>query len=308
MFERITIIGAGLIGSSIARAVRKKTPETKIIIGDVNEDVCKEVVELGFAHEVTNDLAKAVKDSDLIVIAVPVSAVKTVGEAIGPFIKPKAIVTDVGSVKKSVIETLTPLLPESVDFVPGHPIAGTEYSGPAAGFPTLFEGYYCILTPTPETPIKSVEKVTALWEDICGARIEIMDAEHHDLVLAITSHLPHLIAYTIVGTADQLEDDLKSEVIRFSASGFRGFTRIAASDPTMWRDIFMNNREAVLEILQRFNEDLTAMQKAIRRGDDKFLFETFTRTRAIRRDVMEQQPEEYVKLSQRLAHSPKEGA
>ncbi len=306
MFERITIIGAGLIGSSIARAVRKNAPNVKVVVADVSEDVCKQVVELGFANEVTSDLAASVKNSDLIILAVPTSAIKAVGETIGPFIKPKAVVTDVGSVKKAVIEVLEPLLPESVDFVPGHPIAGTEHSGPSAGFAELFEGYYCILTPTASTPIKSVELVTALWEEICGARIEIMDADHHDLVLAITSHLPHLIAYTIVGTADELEEDLKSEVIKFSASGFRGFTRIAASDPTMWRDIFMNNREAVLEILQRFTEDLTAMQKAIRRGDDKYLFDTFTRTRSIRRDVMEQQPEEYVKLSQRLGHAPED--
>ena len=286
MFEKVTIIGMGLIGSSLARAIKQHGLAGKLTAADASEDVCAKVKELGLADIVTHDIAKSVIGSDLVIMAIPVSAIKGVAEAIGPMMAPNAVLTDVSSVKSAVIEAVTPLLPESVDFVPAHPIAGTEHSGPEAGLVDLFDGRWCILTPTPETPIKSVEKVTAFWE-ACGAIIEIMDAEHHDLVLGITSHLPHLIAYTIVGTADDLEDDIKSEVIKFSASGFRGFTRIAASDPVMWRDVFMFNKDAVLEILQRFNEDLTTMQKAIRRGDAKYLEETFTRTRAIRREVME---------------------
>ncbi len=293
MFERITIIGAGLIGSSLARAIRRSGCKARVVVADRDEEVCKKVVQLGYADEVTSDLPASVKNSDFVILCVPTGAIKVVGEAIAPFLKPKSIISDVSSVKGSVIETLAPLLPESVDFVPAHPIAGTEHSGPESGFAELFDGRWCILTPTAATPIKSVEHVTQFWENICRAKIEIMDPQHHDLVLAITSHLPHLIAYTIVGTADDLEDDLKSEVIKFSASGFRGFTRIAASDPTMWRDVFLNNREAVLEILQRFNEDLTAMQKAIRRGDGDFLFDSFTRTRAIRKEIMELGPEGY---------------
>ena len=293
MFEQVTIIGAGLIGSSIARAVSAHAPHIRLVVADQEEEVCKRVVQLGFAHEVTDKALKAVQGSDLVVLAVPPSALEKVANEIAPALKAKSIVTDVGSVKGSVVEKVSAILPESVDFVPGHPIAGTEHSGPDAGFKELFENRWCILTPAPDTAIKSVERVTQFWEEICKAKIEIMEPAHHDLVLAITSHLPHLIAYTIVGTADELEDDLKAEVIKFSASGFRGFTRIAASDPTMWRDVFINNREAVLEILQRFNEDLTAMQKAIRRGDGDFLFDTFERTRAIRKEVMEMGPEGY---------------
>jgi cyclohexadieny/prephenate dehydrogenase len=292
VFEKITIIGLGLIGSSLARAIKQKGLAAKLTAADASKDVCEKVKELGLADVVTHDIAKSVIGSDLVILAIPVSGLKGVAEAIGPMMKPGSVLTDVSSVKSAVIEAVTPFLPESVDFVPGHPIAGTEHSGPEAGLVDLFEGRWCILTPTPDTPIKAVEKVTALWE-ACGAVIEIMEAKHHDLVLGITSHLPHLIAYTIVGTANDLEDDIKSEVIKFSASGFRGFTRIAASDPVMWRDIFMNNREAVLEILERFNADLSAMQKAIRRGDAKHLEDVFTRTRAIRREVMEMGPEGY---------------
>ena len=290
MFEKVTIIGMGLIGSSLARAIRQNNLAKKIVAADASEDVCAKVASLGIADVSTHDIEKSVIASDLVILSVPVGAIGPVAEQIGPMLAPKAIVTDVGSVKGAVIEAIGSLLPESVDLVPAHPIAGTEHSGPEAGFAELFEGRWCILTPPSTTSIKAVERVTAFWE-ACGAKIEIMDAAHHDLVLGITSHLPHLIAYTIVGTADELEDDIKSEVIKFSASGFRGFTRIAASDPVMWRDIFMNNKEAVLEILQRFNEDLTAMQKAIRRGDAKYLEESFTKTRAIRREITEMGPE-----------------
>lgn len=264
----------------------------KLIAVDSSAEVCEKVAGLGLADVVTADPGAGVEGSDLVILAVPVGAMKPLAEKIGYRLKPKAVLTDVGSVKGEVVKAVRPFIPESVDFVPAHPIAGNENSGPESGLADLFDGRWCILTPMPETSIRAVEKVTALWEG-CGARIEIMDPAHHDLVLGITSHLPHLIAYTIVGTADTLEDDLKSEVIKFSASGFRGFTRIAASDPVMWRDIFLNNREAVLEILQRFNEDLTAMQKAIRRGDGEFLQDAFTRTRKIRRGIMELGPEGY---------------
>ncbi len=292
MFEKVTIIGMGLIGSSLARVIRQNGLAGKLVAADYSQDVCAKVKELELADVVTHDIAKSVIGSDLVIIAIPISGIKGVAEEIGPMMAPNAVLSDVSSVKSAVIEAVQPFLPESVDFVPAHPIAGTEHSGPEAGLVDLFQGRWCILTPTANTPIKSVEKVTAFWE-ACGAMIEIMEPQHHDLVLGITSHLPHLIAYTIVGTADDLEDDIKSEVIKFSASGFRGFTRIAASDPIMWRDVFMNNKDAVLEILQRFNEDLTAMQKAIRRGDEKYLQEYFTRTRAIRREVIEMGPEGY---------------
>lgn len=285
MFEKITIIGLGLIGSSLARVIKQKGLAKKLVAADISPEVCAKVKALELADITTPDIAKSVISADLVILAVPVGAVNAVAECIAPLLAPGAVLSDVCSVKSAVINTITPLLPESVDLVPAHPIAGTEYSGPEAGLVDLFEGRWCILTPSPQTSIKAVEKVTQFWE-ACGAQIEIMDAAHHDLVLGITSHLPHLIAYTIVGTADELEDDLKSEVIKFSASGFQGFTRIAASDPIMWRDIFLNNREAVLEILQRFTEDLTAMQKAIRRGDGKYLQDVFIRTRAIRREII----------------------
>lgn len=285
-FEQITIIGMGHIGSSMARAIRRADLCKKLIAADLDPEVIDKVRKLGLAHEETTDVPGSVVGSDIVICAVPVGATRKLAEMIGPSLKPKAIVTDVGSVKKAVVDAMQPILPESVDFVPAHPIAGTENSGPESGLADLFDGRWCILTPTPETSIKAVEQITKLWEG-CGAKIEIMNPEHHDLVLGITSHLPHLIAYTIVHTADELEDDLKGEVIKYSASGFRGFTRIAASDPVMWRDVFLNNREAVLEILGRFSEDLTAMQKAIRRGDGTYLYDVFSRTRAIRREILE---------------------
>ena len=286
MFKKITIIGVGLIGSSLARAIRRHNLTEKLVLTDASEEVLDKARELELADVVTPEIAKSVIGSDLVILAVPLSQNKGLAEKICPMMAPGAILSDVGSTKSTVIKDIEEFLPESVDLVPAHPIAGTEHSGPEAGFAELFVDRWCILTPTDKTPIKSVEKITALWEAF-GSKIEIMDPEHHDLVLAITSHLPHLIAYTIVGTADDLEDDTKAEVIKFCASGFQGFTRIAASDPVMWRDVFLNNKDAVLEILQRFNEDLTAMQKAIRRGDGKYLEEAFTRTREIRREVIE---------------------
>ena len=292
MFEKITIIGMGLIGSSLARALRQKNFAKKIIAADHSADVCARVKALGIADAAMTDLAQSVVGSDIVIISVPVGAYADVGEKIGPMLKPGAVVTDVGSVKQAVIKALSAHLPDSVHFVPGHPIAGTEHSGPESGFAELFEGRWCILTPQPDTDIQAVEKITKLWE-ACGSLIEILDPQHHDLVLGITSHLPHLIAYTIVGTAGDLEEDIKSEVVKFSASGFRDFTRIASSDPVMWRDVFLNNKDAVLEILQRFTEDLTALQKAIRRGDGIYMEDVFSRGRSIRRQIIEQGQADY---------------
>ncbi len=287
MIEKITIIGMGLIGSSIARNIMQKELAATLVAVDRDKHVCETVIDLEIAHYVTDDLVKGVEDSDLVILCVPVGAVENVAKAIGPHLKKNAIVSDVGSVKVSVIESLKPHCRPDIDIVPAHPIAGTEFSGPEAGFAELFEGRWCILTPLPETSIKAVEHVTKLWEAF-GATVEIMDSKHHDLVLGITSHLPHLIAYTIVGTANELEDDLKSEVIKFSASGFRDFTRIAASDPVMWRDVFLNNKEAVLEVLGRFTEDLSALQRAIRKGDGDYLYQKFSDTRSIRKEIIDQ--------------------
>ncbi len=285
-FERIAIVGFGLIGSSLGRAIKQHGLARTLIAVDGDAAARAEIERLGLADEVTGDLAAGVTDADLVILATPVATYAGIGRIIAPALKPGAIVSDVGSVKQVVLRELAPLLPAHVHLVPGHPIAGTEKSGPGAGFASLFEGRWCILTPAPETDRAAVDAVAALWQAI-GSDVEEMDAAHHDKVLAITSHLPHLIAYTIVGTAVDLEDDIKSEVVKFSASGFRDFTRIAASDPTMWRDIFLNNREAVLEMLQRLSEDLFALQRAIRRGEGDFLHERFTRAREIRRSVIE---------------------
>lgn len=286
MFKTISIIGLGLIGSSLARGIQKQGLAEKTIAIDLSQDVCDKVMELAIVNEATTSIAEGVKNADLVIVCVPVGQIDAVAQEMAPHLKQGALVTDTGSVKKAVEESFVAHLPDGVEFVPGHPIAGTEHSGPEAGFAELFHGRWCILTPSPESSIKAVEQITAFWE-ACGSQIEIMEIEHHDLVLAITSHLPHLIAYTIVSTATELEDDVKSEVLKFSASGFRDFTRIAASDPVMWRDVFLNNRTAVLEILQRFSEDLTAMQKAIRRGDADYLYKTFSETRDIRRQIID---------------------
>jgi cyclohexadieny/prephenate dehydrogenase len=243
-------------------------------------------LKLGIADQVTADYAEAVRDADLVVIATPISTNETIAKAIAAHLKPGAIITDVGSVKQAVIDAIAPHLPGNVHFVPAHPLAGTEHSGPESGFAELFQGRWCILTPLPNTDATAIEKVSTFWRK-AGSKLQTMQAGHHDKVLAITSHLPHLIAFTIVGTADDLAEDLKQEVIQYSASGFRDFTRIAASDPVMWRDIFLNNREATLDVLQRFTEDLTALQRAIRRGDGDALEKLFARTRAIRRSVID---------------------
>jgi cyclohexadieny/prephenate dehydrogenase len=286
LFDRVALIGIGLIGSSLARALRRDSPGTSIVACARRAETLAAVRRLELTDETTDDPADAAAGADLVVIATPLSAYAEIGRRIAPVLQPGTILTDVGSVKEAVIRDLQPHLPPGVHFVPGHPVAGTEYSGPEAGFAELFQGRWCILTPLPETAPEAVAAVARMWES-AGMRVVTMSPDHHDKVLAVTSHLPHLIAYTIVGTATDLEDSLKSEVIEFSASGFRDFTRIAASDPVMWRDIFLNNREAVLEILQRFNEDLTALQRAIRWGEGDKLQELFTRTRAIRRSIIE---------------------
>ena len=286
LFDRVALIGIGLIGSSLARALRRDSPSTSIVACARRSETLATVRRLDLADETTDDPATAAADADLVVIATPLSAYAEIGRRIAPALRPGAILTDVGSVKQAVIRDLQPHLPPGVHFVPGHPVAGTEHSGPEAGFAELFHGRWCILIALPETAPEAVARVGRMWERL-GMRVVTMTADHHDKVLAVTSHLPHLIAYTIVGTATDLEDSLKSEVVEFSASGFRDFTRIAASDPVMWRDIFLNNREAVLEILQRFNEDLTALQRAIRWGEGDKLQDLFTRTRAIRRSIIE---------------------
>jgi cyclohexadieny/prephenate dehydrogenase len=286
LFNRVAIIGIGLIGSSLARVIRRDLPQTRITACARQAETLAAVRHLGIADETTNDPAAAVADADLVVLATPLSAYADIVGRIAPALKPGAIVTDVGSVKEAAIRDLKPALPAGVHLVPGHPVAGTEHSGPEAGFAEMFADRWCILTPLDDSDPEAVAKVTRLWQ-LAKMKVVTMPAEHHDRVLAVTSHLPHLIAYTIVGTATALGDDLKSEVIAFSAGGFRDFTRIAASDPVMWRDIFLKNREAVLDVLQRFSEDLTALQRAIRRGEGETLEDWFTRTRAIRRSVID---------------------
>jgi cyclohexadieny/prephenate dehydrogenase len=286
LFQRVAIIGIGLIGSSLARVLRRDSPKTRIVACARRTETLATATRLALADETTDDAAAAVRGADLVVIATPLSAYGEVSSRIAPALADGAVVTDVGSVKGAAIAALQPTLPDRVHFVPGHPVAGTEHSGPEAGFADMFRDRWCILTPLPETAPDAVARVAALWE-MAGMRVATMAPDHHDKVLAVTSHLPHLIAYTIVGTATELGQDLQSEVVAYSAGGFRDFTRIAASDPVMWRDIFLTNREAVLELLQRFNEDLTALQRAIRRGDGEALHEWFTRTRAIRRSIIE---------------------
>ncbi|MGU3496480.1 prephenate/arogenate dehydrogenase family protein [Xanthobacteraceae bacterium A53D] len=284
---RLTIIGAGLIGSSVARAAKARGLAGTVVVSDRDAGVRARVCELGFADEVPETATEAVAGADIIVACVPVGASGAVAAEIAPALKPGAIVSDVGSVKAAVVEQMAPHIPAHAHLVPAHPVAGTEFSGPDAGFATLFENRWCIVTPVEGSDAEAVARLEGLWRGM-GANVETMSPQHHDLVLAITSHVPHLIAYNIVGTAEHLEHTLTSEVIKFSAGGFRDFTRIAASDPTMWRDVFLYNREAVLEMLGRFTEDLSALQRAIRYGDGEALFEHFTRTRAIRRSIIEQ--------------------
>jgi cyclohexadieny/prephenate dehydrogenase len=285
-FSRVTVIGLGLIGSSIARAVRQHMPGVRVTGYDADPQVRETAVRIGLCDDVTDTPGASVIDADLVVLCVPVGAMGAAAEAIAADLPAEVIVSDVGSCKESVAEALAAALP-GVTVIPAHPVAGTEHSGPEAGFASLFHHRWCIVTPPAGADRLAVERVLEFWRRL-GAEVEEMEPAHHDRVLAITSHLPHLIAYTIVGTASDLEEVTQSEVIKFSAGGFRDFTRIAASDPTMWRDVFLANKEAVLDMLQRFSEDLSALQRAIRWGKGDELFDRFTRTRAIRRDVIEQ--------------------
>jgi len=296
-FERVAIIGIGLIGSSLAHATRANGLAHHVAGHDADPDIRKRAEALELVDSMHAEIGDAVSGADLVIAATPVGACVAVAQAMQTYLAPGAIVTDVGSVKGAVIEAMAPHMPKGVHLVPGHPVAGTEHSGPEAGFAELFRDRFSILTPPPDADAEAVARLAAYWRAL-GSDVEIMDAEHHDRVLAITSHLPHLIAYTIVETASELENELEAksreddvvttrEVIKYSAGGFRDFTRIAASDPTMWRDVFLLNKDAVLEMLGRFTEDLTALQRAIRHDDGDALFELFTRTRAIRRGVIE---------------------
>jgi cyclohexadieny/prephenate dehydrogenase len=286
LFARVALIGLGLIGSSLGR-VMKRESLAGVITGTARTEATRQkALELGVIDHAFDDAPACVADADLVVICAPLGVYADIARAMAPGLKPGAIVTDVGSVKQAVIRDLAPALPDGVHLVPAHPVAGTEHSGPEAGFAELFEGRWCILTPPPGADARAVEKVAQLWRG-AGSLVDIMAADHHDKVLAITSHLPHLIAYTIVGTATDLETQLQAEVIKFAAGGFRDFTRIAASDPVMWRDVFLNNREAVLEMVGRLTEDLAVLQRAIRWSDGEKLEEIFSRTREIRRSIID---------------------
>ncbi|MHC5655420.1 prephenate/arogenate dehydrogenase family protein [Stappia sp. ICDLI1TA098] len=284
-FRRLALIGIGLIGSSIAHVVRREGLAEEIVISTRSAHTLRRAEELGLGDRYCLDAAEAVEGADLVILCVPVGACEAVTRWIAPALSPGAIVSDVGSTKASVVRQMAPHLPDNVHFIPGHPIAGTEESGPDAGFADLFRNRWCILTPVEGTSPDALERLAAFWTD-CGSMVDTMDAEHHDLVLAIVSHLPHIIAYNIVGTADDLAAVTKSEVIKYSASGFRDFTRLAASDPTMWRDVCLHNKDAILEMLSRFSEDLAALQRSIRWGDGDALFDLFTRTRGIRRSII----------------------
>ena len=285
MFNKIALIGIGLIGSSIARAVRLKGLAKTIAISTRRQETLDEARALGLGDIYTIDPVEAVRNADLVILCIPVQSYGAVMKQIGPHLMEGAILSDVGSVKQHVAKAMAPHVPKGVYLIPGHPIAGTEHSGPAAGFPELFINRWCILTPGRDVPAEAVARLTAFWSDL-GSNVEIMEPAHHDMVLAITSHIPHLVAYNIVGTVADLEQATQSEVIKFSASGFRDFTRIAASDPVMWRDVFLTNRDAVLEMLGRFLEDLSQLQRMVRVGDGEGLEELFTRTRAIRRSII----------------------
>ena len=286
LFDKIALVGIGLIGSSLAHVVRREKLAGHIAISTRSASTLNRAEELGLGDSYWADAAEAVRGADLVVVSVPVGASGDVAKEIAAALKPGAILTDVGSTKASVIAQMQPHVPSGVHFIPGHPLAGTEKSGPDAGFADLFENRWCIFTPLTDTDPAALEKLSEFWRR-CGANIDTMDPQHHDMTLAIVSHLPHIIAYNIVGTADDLQSVTKSEVIKYSASGFRDFTRLAASDPTMWRDVCLHNKDAILEMLARFSEDLSSLQRAIRWGDGDKLFELFTRTRAIRRSIIE---------------------
>ncbi|MEJ6392405.1 prephenate/arogenate dehydrogenase family protein [Gymnodinialimonas sp. 2305UL16-5] len=286
IYQRVALIGLGLIAGSMAHAIRRRGLAGEIVGTARSAETRAIAAEIGLCDRVVGTAAEAVAGADLVVLAVPVGAMESVAAEIGPHLAPDATLTDVGSVKRDVIQAIGPHLPANVHFVPGHPLAGTEHSGPRSGFAELFDNRYTLLTPVDGTDPAATERLRTLWEG-CGAIVEEMDPDHHDLVLAVTSHTPHLIAYTMVGVADDLRRVTDSEVIKYSAAGFRDFTRIAASDPTMWRDVFLSNKDATLEILGRFTEELFALQRAIRTGDGDHLYDYFTRTRAIRRGIIE---------------------
>ena len=284
-FKKISIIGLGLIGTSILHAIKAKEEDQLVTFAyDINSIHREIVLQMKIANFVCNDIKDAVREADLVILAVPVGSMKTVANLIAPFLKKNSIVTDTGSTKRSVIRDVNPHIPDNVHFIPSHPLAGTEYSGPKSGFSSLFENRYWLIVQDKQT--NETKKLINFLQKL-GSIVEIVNTEYHDKILAITSHLPHLIAYTIVGTASDLETDLKNDVIKFSASGFRDFTRIASSDPIMWRDVFLNNSDAVLEMLQRFNEDLSDLQKAIRKKDGVKLHSFFSRTRSIRKKIID---------------------
>lgn len=284
--DKIAIIGLGLIGSSIAHAARRGRLARQIAGYDASDDVRMRAGKIGFCDTIPDSAAEAVTDADLVILCAPVGAYKAIAAEIAPHLKPGAILSDVGSVKGAVLRDVAPFVPAGVHFIPAHPIAGTEFSGPESGFASLFDGRWAILTPPAGSDAQAVARLKAFWQGL-GSQVDVMAAGHHDLVLAITSHLPHLIAYNIVGTASDLETVREAEVIKYSASGFRDFTRIASSDPTMWRDIFLNNRDAVLEVLALFNRDLKQLEDRVRGGDGQALFDFFTRTRAIRKAIVD---------------------
>jgi cyclohexadieny/prephenate dehydrogenase len=287
LFRRLTIIGLGLIGSSIARTARARGGIAgEIVASDRSQAVLDRVAELGMADRVEIDPARAVEGADCIILCAPVGAFASLAESVAPHLAPGAILSDVGSTKQSVLRDVGPLVPDGVHFVPAHPLAGTEFSGPDAGFATLFEGRWALITPPPGTDEAAVEAVAELWRRM-GSMVSVMEPAHHDRVLAIVSHLPHLLAFTICGTADDLADETRQQVLQFAASGFRDFTRIAASDPEMWRDVFLNNREALLEMLARFTEDAQAMARAVRWGDAGYIEDKIERGRKIRRSLIE---------------------
>jgi cyclohexadieny/prephenate dehydrogenase len=307
VFDRLCLVGLGLIGVSIARAARERGLVNTIVAVDADEAVRRRVGELAIADEITADATEGAAHADCVILCVPVGAIGSVAAIVGPAMQPGAILSDVGSVKGTVLREGAPHVPPGVHFIPGHPVAGTEHSGPDAGFASLFRNRWCILTPPEVADDRAVDRLADFWRGM-GANVEFMNADHHDLVLAITSHVPHLIAYNIVGTAADLEAVTQSEVIKFSAGGFRDFTRIAASDPTMWRDVFLNNKDAVLEMLGRFNEDLSALARMIRWGDGDGLHALFTRTRTIRRGIIASgQETDAPDFGRRQAEAPKEG-
>ena len=290
LFKKVALIGVGLIGSSIAHGIKDQNLAEKVSVTAQSQKTLDTVIKLGLADEATLDQKKAVSHCDLVIICAPLGSYGKIIENISSNLDPGVIISDVGSVKQSVIDDISPHISEDIHLIPAHPVAGTEHSGPNAGFAELFKDRWCIITPPPNTEQLALDKVSQFWSAL-GANIEIMSPNRHDMIMAMTSHLPHLIAYTIVGTASDLEKSLTNEVIKFSAGGFRDFTRIAASDPTMWRDVFLNNREAVLEMLQRFSEDITALQRSIRWGEGDKLFDLFSRTREVRRAVIDAKQE-----------------